>query len=139
MPSITYPNQRLIKIHRESAKTDFLGIKNENWKSAARDLSPHALLLYLYLASNADNYLQKTWIFVCRRAKRSCSASGFSGYRRECRTSAAFWASGVNALCAARSGMGIILSYPVVSWRGCCMCRKMIVYLSLFPFGCLSR
>lgn len=27
----TYPNQRTIKVHREKATTDFLGIKNENW------------------------------------------------------------------------------------------------------------
>lgn len=45
-----------MRVHRERATADFLGIKNENWKAAARDLSPHALLLYLYLASNADNY-----------------------------------------------------------------------------------
>lgn len=56
MPSITYPNQRLVRIHRESAKTDFLGIKNENWQAASRDLGAHALQLYLYLASNANNY-----------------------------------------------------------------------------------
>ena len=56
MPNATFPNQRMIKIHRESVKTDFLGIKNENWQSAARDLGAHALLLYLYLASNANNY-----------------------------------------------------------------------------------
>lgn len=43
-------------IHREAAKTDFLGIKNVNWQSAARDLGAHALMLYLYLASNADGY-----------------------------------------------------------------------------------
>lgn len=29
---------------------------NKNWQAAARDLRPHAFLLYLYLASNADNY-----------------------------------------------------------------------------------
>ena len=46
----------MIKIHRESAKRDFLGIMNENWQAAARDLRPHALLLYLYLASNADGF-----------------------------------------------------------------------------------
>lgn len=45
-----------MRVHRERAASDFLGIKNENWKAAARDLSPHALLLYLYIASNADNY-----------------------------------------------------------------------------------
>ena len=52
----TYPNQRMIHIHREMPKTDFLGIKNENWQAAARDLGAHALMLYLYLASNADGF-----------------------------------------------------------------------------------
>lgn len=56
MPRITFPNQRMVNIHRERVTTDFLGIKNENWMAAARDLRPHALLLYLYFASNADNY-----------------------------------------------------------------------------------
>ena len=56
MPTTTFPNQRMIKIHRESVKTDFLGIKNENWQAASRDLGAHALMLYLYLASNANNY-----------------------------------------------------------------------------------
>lgn len=35
---------------------DFLGIKNENWQAASRDLGAHALQLYLYLASNANNF-----------------------------------------------------------------------------------
>lgn len=56
MPDITFPHQKRVCIHREVARTDFLGIKNENWQAAARDLRPHALVLYLYLASNADNY-----------------------------------------------------------------------------------
>lgn len=56
MPNITFPNQRMVRIHREPAKTDFLGIKNENWQAASRDLGAHALQLYLYLASNANNY-----------------------------------------------------------------------------------
>lgn len=56
MPEVTFPNQRLVKVHRESAKADFLGIKNENWQAASRDLGAHALLLYLYFAANADNY-----------------------------------------------------------------------------------
>ena len=57
MPNIiTYPNQRVINIHREAAKSDFLGIKNQNWQAAARDLGAHALMLYLYLVSNADGY-----------------------------------------------------------------------------------
>lgn len=56
MPNITYPNQRVIHINREAAKSDFLGIKNTNWQAAARDLGAHALMLYLYLAANADGY-----------------------------------------------------------------------------------
>lgn len=56
MPNITYPNQRVINIHREAAKSDFLGVKNQNWQAAARDLGAHALMLYLYLAANADGY-----------------------------------------------------------------------------------
>ena len=55
MPN-TVPNQRLIAIHRERAASDFLGIKNDNWQAAARDLGAHALMLYLYLASNADGF-----------------------------------------------------------------------------------
>lgn len=54
--SVTYPNQRKICIHREIPKTDFLGIKNENWQAACRNLRPHAMMLYFYLASNANNY-----------------------------------------------------------------------------------
>lgn len=56
MSKNTYPNQRMVCVHREPAKADFLGIKNANWQAAARDLRPFAFLLYLYLASNANNY-----------------------------------------------------------------------------------
>ena len=56
MPPITFPNQRMVRVHREAAKSDFLGIKNENWQAASRDLGAHGLRLYLYLAANANNY-----------------------------------------------------------------------------------
>lgn len=56
MPPVTYPNQRLVRVHRERAAKDFLGIKNENWMAASRTLGAPALRLYLYLAANADNY-----------------------------------------------------------------------------------
>ncbi len=52
----TVPNQRIVHIHREHASSDFLGIKNENWKAAARDLGAHALLLYLYFAANKEDF-----------------------------------------------------------------------------------
>lgn len=56
MPPVTYPNQRIVRVHRERAAKDFLGIKNENWMAASRILGAPALRLYLYLAANADNY-----------------------------------------------------------------------------------
>ncbi len=52
----TVPNQRVVHVHRERVSADFLGIKNENWKAAARDLGAHALLLYLYFAANKDDF-----------------------------------------------------------------------------------
>ena len=56
MARITYPNQRIVNVHREPINADFLGIKNENWQYAARDLKPYGCMLYLYLASNRNNY-----------------------------------------------------------------------------------
>lgn len=56
MAARTSPNQRIITIHREAAKTDFLNIKNKNWQAAARDLGAHGLMLYLYLASNINGF-----------------------------------------------------------------------------------
>lgn len=52
----SFPNQRIIKIHREPIKQDFLGIKNDNWQAASRILGPHGLRLYLYLSANKDNF-----------------------------------------------------------------------------------
>ena len=52
----TVPNQRTVFIHRNMLLNNFLGIQNANWQAAARDLGAHALMLYLYLASNANNY-----------------------------------------------------------------------------------
>lgn len=57
MERYTFPNQRFVCVHRERPTANFLGIKNENWMAAARDLTPHALLLYLYFAANANNYV----------------------------------------------------------------------------------
>ena len=52
----TYPNQRTINIHKVKLDKDFLGIKNDVWKAACKDLRPHAFVLYLYLAANANGY-----------------------------------------------------------------------------------
>ena len=52
----TAPNQKVITIHREPLGGNFLGINNENWKYAARVLGAHAFLLYIYFASNKDDF-----------------------------------------------------------------------------------
>ena len=52
----TTPNQKVITIHREPLGGSFLGINNDNWKYAARVLGAHAFLLYIYFASNKDDY-----------------------------------------------------------------------------------
>ena len=55
----TVPNQKVVHIHRAALNKDngFLGINNANWKSAARILGAQAFLLYIYLASNKDNFV----------------------------------------------------------------------------------
>lgn len=52
----TVANQRTVNIHREELKGSFLGINNDTWYAASRDLGATALRLYLYLASNSDGY-----------------------------------------------------------------------------------
>jgi len=58
MPT-TYPNQKVVKIHRDMPKEkegNFLLIKKGNLYQAYRDLNATALVLYLYLAGNKENY-----------------------------------------------------------------------------------
>lgn len=54
----TVPNQKIMVTHREPVKSDFLQIKNENWKNFLIHTNNDfpALVLYLYFASNANNY-----------------------------------------------------------------------------------
>ena len=44
----SFPNQRIVQIHRSKELTDFLGIQNETWKASCRDLkNAYAVVLYL--------------------------------------------------------------------------------------------
>lgn len=52
----SFPNQRMIHIHREKLNGMFLGIQKENFINAYKDLNATALALYLYLASNKEGY-----------------------------------------------------------------------------------
>lgn len=52
----TFPNQKMVIIHRDRPKSDFLQISNEHWMEFNKKYGPFALQLYLYFAKNADNY-----------------------------------------------------------------------------------
>lgn len=52
----SYPNQKTIIIQKKPVKTNFLQVSNEEWALASRLLGASGLQLYMYLASNKDNY-----------------------------------------------------------------------------------
>lgn len=55
---MSVPNQNIIIIHKEYPEKDFLQVKNESWKNVLKGTKEDyaALALYLYLASNMNNY-----------------------------------------------------------------------------------
>lgn len=54
---VSYPNQKLYHIKKKIEEGDiFIMLKWEDYTSAARELSPSALNLYMYLAKNQDDY-----------------------------------------------------------------------------------
>ena len=50
------PNQKWIRIHKPKVTDRFLQISHSDWMHANKTLSPFGLQVYLYLASNNDNY-----------------------------------------------------------------------------------
>jgi len=54
--SNSYPHQKMVCVHKPKVKERFLQISNEEWMEANKTLSPYGLQLYLYLASNRDDY-----------------------------------------------------------------------------------
>ena len=52
----TVPNQRTIVVHRTQCDKDFLQIKKSTLFEAYNTLGATALVLYLYLVGNRDNY-----------------------------------------------------------------------------------
>lgn len=53
---VTVPNQRTIVVHRTQCDRDFLQIKKSTLFEAYNTLGATALILYLYLVGNRDNY-----------------------------------------------------------------------------------
>ena len=54
--SYSVENQRFVKINKAELGNNFLGINNNAWKAASRDLGGTGLILYLYLASNMKGF-----------------------------------------------------------------------------------
>ena len=52
----TYPNQKIVTIHKEPLNGNYLGINKEVFFEACKNLTPYELKLYLYLACNMNNY-----------------------------------------------------------------------------------
>ena len=52
-----YANQKMVRIHKPAMCGDFLQIQNADWMAVNKELGPHGLQLYLYLAANADGFL----------------------------------------------------------------------------------
>lgn len=49
-------NQRFVKVNKAPLNQNFLGINNNAWKAASRDLGGTGLILYLYFASNMKGF-----------------------------------------------------------------------------------
>lgn len=52
----SYENQKSICIHKPLVTKNFLQIANQEWMQANKTLKPYGLQLYLYLASNTNDY-----------------------------------------------------------------------------------
>ena len=55
MPA-TYPNQKIVTIHKEPLNGNYLGINRDVLFEACKRLTPYEFELYVYLACNRDNY-----------------------------------------------------------------------------------
>jgi len=52
----SFPHQKWIRVHKPKVTDRFLQITHSDWMNANKTLTPFGLQLYLYLASNNDNY-----------------------------------------------------------------------------------
>lgn len=54
----TYPNQKVVTIHKKKGSADqpFLQLINSEWQQAAKELTGAEFKLYIYLAANADGF-----------------------------------------------------------------------------------
>jgi hypothetical protein len=54
---VSVPNQKIIRIEKDTYQSRFLQIGDEQWKKAFQTMKPTVFGMYLYLASNKDGYL----------------------------------------------------------------------------------
>ena len=53
---VSFPNQKVFRIHKEKPAGAFLMISKDNFYNAYQDLDYAGTILYLYIASNCDGY-----------------------------------------------------------------------------------
>ena len=53
---ISFPNQNIVRINKQTYKRDFLQIGIDEWQEASKVLTPSAFKIYLYLASNKNGF-----------------------------------------------------------------------------------
>lgn len=53
---ITYPNQRIVTVHKDKYYQDFLQVGKDEWMDAYSTLNRGAFGLYLYLCGNMNGY-----------------------------------------------------------------------------------
>lgn len=53
---ITYPNQKIITVNKTKCENDFIQVNNAAWQYACITLSYSAFKIWLYMASNKNNY-----------------------------------------------------------------------------------
>lgn len=53
---VTYPNQKIITVHKPKYSEDFLQISKEEWMEAYSKLTRSGLGLYLYCSGNQNTY-----------------------------------------------------------------------------------
>ena len=83
---MSYPNQRIVIIHKEKKTNNFLQIENRSWQEAWIKLKPAAFKIYLLLASNGNNFhleLSQAYVEKVLQIKKTAYHDGLNQLEQE--------------------------------------------------------
>lgn len=83
---MSYPNQRIVIIHKEKKTNNFLQIENKSWQEASIKLKPAAFKIYLLLASNANDFhleLSQAYVEKVLQIKKTAYHDGLNQLEQE--------------------------------------------------------